>query len=249
MNYHRFYLYGLFFIFGFLGITDISAQSATKDKKVKSALQDVVFYDISGNIISEKTFRSLTEKSIYDFTEIQNAGKFLIKIIKNEKIGTQISSFSLQKLGGGFYNYKPSNGKITILNFWFVGCLPCIREMPALNNSVDKYQDKNTEFIAVTFVLKKPEAMQQLRSFLDKNRFAFEITVHTKQVLDLFNISARYPRTIVLNKEGKIVYYSSFIGNSRDIRASNARLLNNVIEKELDSDSSQSCNKSNKDVF
>lgn len=56
-------------------------------------------------------------------------------------------------------------GKGIVLNFWASWCFPCKIEMPALEETWNKYQDQDVLFIGVNLWDEKPEAIQFLEEF------------------------------------------------------------------------------------
>ena len=45
--------------------------------------------------------------------------------------------FKVKTIGGKRLTLAELQGKVVVINFWFIGCAPCISEMPALNKLVD----------------------------------------------------------------------------------------------------------------
>ncbi len=161
-------------------------------------------------------------------------GRIVIKISLNKMIGKVGQSFSLKRLNGNLFKYSIPAKKITVLNFWYVGCVPCEAERESLNKIVEKYKNnKYVEFVAVTFVAGVTEAMPQLISYLKKNNFSFQITIASRRVLKEFKIRASYPRTIVLGKDGKIRFNSNLVDTPPDVRNKEAKWLDKIIRKEL----------------
>ena len=63
--------------------------------------------------------------------------------------GSKFSSFLTKDLNGKTIDLKNLAGKILVLNYWFIGCLPCRKEIPKLNKIVDEYRsDSGVVFIA-----------------------------------------------------------------------------------------------------
>ena len=67
--------------------------------------------------------------------------------VENSLIGMNAPVFSVKDIQGNKKSLNSLKGKIIILNFWFIECKPCVREMPELNNLVKKYKNDNVEFI------------------------------------------------------------------------------------------------------
>ena len=72
----------------------------------------------------------------------------LIGEIKNFKISKEKKIFQLgewQDLSGKKNTIKNYNGKIVLMNFWATWCLPCIEELPSLNNLQAKLDSNKFE--------------------------------------------------------------------------------------------------------
>ena len=92
--------------------------------------------------------------------------------------------------------------KIVLLNFWFVGCAPCLREIPELNKIVDDYRAK-VVFVAIS----KNNTKEQINYFIKKFPFLFTQVLPNERLIEDLDISL-YPTNILYNKEGKISYKS-----------------------------------------
>jgi len=112
-------------------------------------------------------------------------------------------------------------GKIMVFNFWSVTCGPCIKEMPQLNELVEKMKGKDVVFIAPAFYSPKDYLVEK---FLPKHPFAYNIVEITNP--DDYNIF-EFPTHIVTDKNHKIIYKDA--SGSPD----NIKELNKVIENAL----------------
>lgn len=127
-----------------------------------------------------------------------------------------------------FYNDEGKNisenrliGKPTIINFWFIGCAPCVRELPYFKKLKTKFGNK-LNYIAIT-----NDSKPKVEKFLDKNEFDFlHITDSRTQINDL-EIN-RYPMTYLLDKEVKI--YEIYGGELND---SEYNEIIRIVEKKL----------------
>ncbi|HEY6873042.1 MAG TPA: TlpA disulfide reductase family protein [Geobacteraceae bacterium] len=50
------------------------------------------------------------------------------------QLGRPAPEFSLADLQGNTVSISSLRGKVVILNFWSTACVPCVKEIPALNN-------------------------------------------------------------------------------------------------------------------
>lgn len=90
---------------------------------------------------------------------------------------------------------------VTVYNFWFVACKPCVDEIPVLNQLAAKYNNDSVRFIAITF--DKPE---KLEAFLTKNPFNFMIGILPQASIDKIKKISSYPFTAIVNRQHKISF-------------------------------------------
>jgi len=136
----------------------------------------------------------------YKLARILNGIKFSPKA-SVEKIysllGKRFPDFSLKSLDGEEVNLSDLKGKAVLMNFWFTGCGPCIKEMPALSSIQEKYGDQLI-CLSISFHDKK-----ELDHFFKNHRFTFKHLTNARSLIDKIGITA-YPKNIILTKEGKI---------------------------------------------
>jgi thiol-disulfide isomerase/thioredoxin len=127
---------------------------------------------------------------------------------KNLK-GVYFPDFSWTNITGNKYSIGSLTGKTVVLNFWHTSCVPCIAEMPLLNELVGKYANRNVVFVAST-----PNSKEQLMKFLTKTTFNYKQVpeVDPKLIFDPF---PGWPIHIVVNGEGIIKF--SALGKQKDI--------------------------------
>lgn len=199
-----------------------------KNKKKKAIQGSPKIYDVSGNLISVKKAMEILANADVESENIYKNGQIVgAKLVKNKMIGKQPLDFSFNTVDGKIINLSGQRGKITVLNFWYVGCQPCLTEIPVFNKIVGKYDNiKDINFFALTFIAPEDSnGLTNLESFLKEHKFDFKISIASKSILEAFKINA-YPTTIVLDKEGKIVFWRTYIGE-------NAQPLNALLEGQL----------------
>lgn len=118
-------------------------------------------------------------------------------------IGTDAKSFEANDMDGNPVNLSDMKGTVVAVNFWFIGCKPCIMEMPELNNIVKKFEGENVKFIAVAL-----DSKGSLRAFEEKREFNYNIIPDGRYVAQLYDIQG-YPTHCIIDQEGKIQYFKS----------------------------------------
>jgi thiol-disulfide isomerase/thioredoxin len=117
------------------------------------------------------------------------------------KSNKKISAFKVQDMSGAEFDSKELKGKIVVLNFWFINCLPCQMERPYLNELVKEYAaNDNIVFLAIAL-----DNKPALDSFLKKNPFDYHVIPDGRAIANENKVEG-YPTHVILNKEGKIVF-------------------------------------------
>lgn len=110
-------------------------------------------------------------------------------------INKELSYFSLQTIDGKTFNNRSLKGKPTLINFWFTGCVPCIEEMPILNQLKEKYKD-DFNFVAITF-----EKKEKVEKFLSQKDFEFTHIVNARDFINQLGLKT-YPKNLFFDEEG-----------------------------------------------
>jgi peroxiredoxin len=136
---------------------------------------------------------------------------------RNEKIvadlvGCRAPNFTVRTSEGEALSLHELQGKVVVLNFWFIGCAPCIAEMPSLNALFDEYKDQEVVFIAFA-----REDEHSLKKFLSKTTFKYKIVSSTYNVADYYCLLGGWPTNMVIDKAG--IVRQIFFGGYTDDRA------------------------------
>lgn len=118
--------------------------------------------------------------------------------------------FDVKTLDGEPLRLNELKGKVVVLNFWYIGCVPCQVEMPSLNKLVEEF--KLGEVIFIGFAL---DDESRLREFLIKIPFKYKIVGGSSSIAKQYGASA-YPTHIIINKKGLVEF--TITGGSPDIQ-------------------------------
>jgi len=124
--------------------------------------------------------------------------------------GTDLANFDLQNMEGQKVTLESLKGKVVLINFWFINCPPCRREIPDLNELKADYAGKNVEFLAITF-----DPKNQVSDFLQKTPFDFQHLPDAQEIIQTYGVQG-FPTSVVINKSGKVV--NSKMGGSMNIK-------------------------------
>ena len=103
----------------------------------------------------------------------------------------------LQMIDGGVKSFSDYKGKLLVINFWYINCGPCIVEMPYLNDLVDKYQNEDIQFLALSF-----DTIPDIKSFLNRTEFKYEHGSISRSMM--YDFTPVAPGHFIVDTEGVI---------------------------------------------
>lgn len=130
-------------------------------------------------------------------------------------------AFAVKTLEGEPLELSALNGKVVVLNFWFVNCAPCRVEMPGLNTLTEEFKDEDVVFIA--FALDNAEA---LKEFLKVKEFTYRIVPDASKIASLYGVKV-FPTHVIINKSGQIEFMLT--GGSEDRHEQLRPLIENLL--------------------
>ena len=123
----------------------------------------------------------------------------LLKNYNQTFIGCKAPDINCTGTKGETISTSKLKGKVTVLNFWFTHCKPCVNEFPSLNKLVDNYALKDVQFIS--FAMDAPNVLD---TFITVHPLKYTLVPKaTPQIAD-FKISS-YPTNIVLDKNWRVL--------------------------------------------
>ncbi len=119
--------------------------------------------------------------------------------VRIDKELPEAPDFTATTLSGKTIKLSDLRGKPVVLNFWATWCSPCRREIPELNELVNRYRDKAV-FLAFT-----DEDEMRVKKFLENQPFEYEIVVESKEIRKLYHVNA-FPTHFVISPAGYIAF-------------------------------------------
>ncbi len=127
-----------------------------------------------------------------------------------------VPAFSFSTKEGSLIDNTSQNGKITVLDFWFIGCAPCWSKFPELQSLYDQHKDnQNVEIYAVNRPMRQ-DGRDELFTSIEEEGYSFPVGRGTQELMDTLGIYT-YPTVMVINSEGMIVYKGSHSGAKETI--------------------------------
>jgi thiol-disulfide isomerase/thioredoxin len=109
--------------------------------------------------------------------------------------------FTATALTGEIYTLNALRGRWVILNFWATWCVPCVAEMPALQQIADTYEDT-----VVLLGINLRETIETVAPFVSKHELRFPILIQPDDVMLLNYQVVGLPQTLLISPSGEIVY-------------------------------------------
>ncbi|MEE1944917.1 TlpA disulfide reductase family protein [Pedobacter sp. KR3-3] len=187
--------------------------------------EDFVAHNVDGKVMDKTTFlqqmktehylpmllTSSDSKPHYQLFRIPkgtdpNIGTYMRQFAADElkydqMKGKPIPAFSFKDINGKLYTSANTKGKIVLFKCWFIGCVACVQEMPALNELVQQYKDRND----ILFVSLAIDAKAELQAFLAKTKFDYATVPNQEHYMAEKLMVNAYPTHFLIDKNGLLV--------------------------------------------
>ena len=144
------------------------------------------------------------------------------KTVITEKLGTNFPAINVKDINEKVFSTNLSKGKVIVVNFWFIGCVPCEFERKALNAIYNEYKG-NPDVVFISIAKSKKV---QLEKYLVKRPFLYPIAELNEQLINLLEVHS-YPQNQIIGKDGKYFF------NSHSVSAGSGIILKEAIDKAL----------------
>ena len=177
-----------------------------------------------GRIVSRDEFNSY--RGNYTFVKIIDGGDFAMdttiiipptqaalkaetdrKVAFDAQVGQPMKSFKTSSLFGEEIVSSQLKGKVIVINFWFIACPPCQKEIPDLNLLVEEYKNRND----IVFLGFATDTEKRLGTFLAESQFKYKIIPQSMSIAEDFLVGA-YPTNFVIDKNGIVTYAQTGLG-------------------------------------
>lgn len=114
-------------------------------------------------------------------------------------------------------------GKVVLVNFWATSCVSCVKEMPDMVATYNRFKDRGFEFIAVAMNYDRPDYVV---NFADARQLPFDVAMDLDgSAAKAFGDVQLTPTTFIISKDGKIL--------KRYVGIPNFDEMNALIEKSI----------------
>jgi len=126
-------------------------------------------------------------------------------------------------LSGQKITSQSLRGKVVMVNFWATSCATCVKEMPQMVDTYNKFKGQGLEFVAVAMKYDPPN---YVINFTETRKLPFTVALDSGgDIAKAFNDVTLTPTTYLIDKQGKII--KRYVGEP-DFAA-----LHQLLQKEL----------------
>ncbi|MDW7693827.1 peroxiredoxin family protein [Flammeovirgaceae bacterium SG7u.111] len=124
----------------------------------------------------------------------------------NAQVGKLAPDWTLPKVSGDSVSLSKLENKLTLLEFWFPGCSPCIRAIPEINEIQKSYAEKGLEVYGIEFT-KSADKLDVLQQYVEKHNVQIPTLFAGKEVAQQYGVNVA-PTFFLIDQKGTIKYSS-----------------------------------------
>ncbi len=120
----------------------------------------------------------------------------------------KIPNVEIKTLDGKIFNTDSLNhmGKPVFLSFWATWCVPCMKELDAVNENIEDWKDE-ADFIVVAVSIDDQRSTNRVAPLVNGKGWEDFIVLRDsnsnfKRAMNIVNV----PHSMLLNKDGKVVW-------------------------------------------
>lgn len=116
---------------------------------------------------------------------------------------TSVPDVPFTQLDGSQHRFTDFKGKVALINFWATSCTTCVKEMPEIVATHQRYKAQGLETVAVAMQYDPPAYVMQ---FAQTRQLPFRVAMdHTGEIANAFGPVQLTPTTFLVDKKGQVV--------------------------------------------
>ena len=134
--------------------------------------------------------------------------------------GQAAADFKLKSNTGKEFSLPDLKGKFVLLDFWATWCAPCRHDLPSVEKLHQEFHRKGLVVLGVN----GGEDSETVNEFLLSSKLSYPILLTPDSgVMQSYRVSA-FPTVVLIDADGKIVFYHVGAGGDKALRESLAKL-------------------------
>ena len=119
------------------------------------------------------------------------------------KVGEKAPNVAYTLLDGSKSTTEQLRGKVVLVNFWSTDCTTCVKEMPSIVATHEKYKARGYETLAVAMSYDPPAYVV---NFAETRKLPFGVAIdNTGAIAQSFGQVRLTPTSVLINRRGEIV--------------------------------------------
>lgn len=114
----------------------------------------------------------------------------------------QVPAATFTLLSGQKLSTSDLKGKVYLVNFWATDCETCIKEMPQMVDTYNRYKGQGLEFVAVAM---QYDAPMYVVNYTQTRKLPFKVAMDDGTAAKKFGNVQMTPTTFVVDKNGTIL--------------------------------------------
>lgn len=116
---------------------------------------------------------------------------------------TQAPKLSFTDIKGNTITPNDYKDQVMLVNFWATSCTTCVKEMPDIVATHQKFADKGYRTVAVAMSYDRPDYVV---NYAESNQLPFDVVLDlTGEIAQAYNEVKLTPTTYLVNRQGKII--------------------------------------------
>ncbi len=139
-----------------------------------------------------------------DYSALKGNPRFIdVMAAVEKKIGLNLPAkdFSLELLDGASFSLSGQRGKVVLIDFWDVNCLPCRKEMPNLKKLHDEFAGKGLVIVGISLDTDKALLQKYLKMISPEWKMACSFQGWNDATAKLYSINAT-PSSWLIDRQG-----------------------------------------------
>jgi thiol-disulfide isomerase/thioredoxin len=160
-----------------------------------------------------------------------NGNAAAASVLQNPKVLDTEVELALKDLFGTEQKLSAMRGRIVVLNFWATYCEPCRKEMPDLAAIQNNYAALGVQVVGASAdeVTARPSVMK----FIKETKLNFPVWLGaTTQDMERFGLAPALPGTVIIGRDGRIVWQKSGVVKEADVKKEIDKLLAQATREE-----------------
>lgn len=117
--------------------------------------------------------------------------------------GQAAPEVTFTSLTGEKVSMQSLRGKVVMVNFWATSCATCVKEMPDMVETYNKYKDKGLDFVAVAMSYDPPN---YVLNYTETRKLPFKVALDAQgDLAKSFGDVKLTPTTFVIDKNGNVI--------------------------------------------